>query len=740
MNQQIQTAKFVIAAAVSVALASGTWFFTRPTPVEGFGRVGEEFFPELKPSEATALMVVEFEEKQASVREFTVEKVDDVWRLPSYSNYPADGEKQLGKTTTSLLGVARDALVSRVKADHSRLGVVDPLARSGELEGRGKRITIFRNGGIEKGTRMADLIIGNKVPDRDGDYYVRIPDGPDQDFTYIAKLDINLSTKFSDWVEADLLKFDRDNLVRLEARRATPLPDGSASEATEALLTRERFSDPWVLAGLDDTKEEVNQDDLRAMVNVLDNLKLSGIRKRPVSSRGRPLLTNDLTLDVSREESRDQLMMRAVLSEVQQSLDSTGFQPYQVGDSGDLRLASEGGELVASTHEGVQYWLNFGRQFEGTAREIEIGRKDETAEKKDADADAGKAAGPAAADGSEDAPADADGDKSDAETDKPANIKSRYVFVRAMVDETLLGDPLFEPEKPAVPEGVKVDDDGNVIDPPKADSPANDAPKADAPGTEAAAGDAAESTTEKPDDEQAQDSVDAAEVEAAAPVDPKPAGDDAGPADAEPSTEDAKAAEASAPADETKPADDAKPMEDPVVLYKQALEKYRKDVAQYGRDVKEREQKVNDAKKKVEELNDRFAAWYYVITEEDYGKLLLTRDRVVKVKEAAADPAAGTDPAAAPDSPEGTQPPTKDDDAAKPAADDAAKPEAEPAKPESDPAKPDATDAAKPKAEAEPAKEPASPEAKPEPAGGDKAADAAKPADDAGDKAGDSGK
>ena len=39
MNPQTQTLKFLVAAVVSVLLAWGTWYGTRPTPVEGFGKV-----------------------------------------------------------------------------------------------------------------------------------------------------------------------------------------------------------------------------------------------------------------------------------------------------------------------------------------------------------------------------------------------------------------------------------------------------------------------------------------------------------------------------------------------------------------------------------------------------------------------------------------------------------------------------------------------------------------------------
>ena len=109
MNQTAQTLKFAIAAAVSVVLAGGTWFWSQPNPVEGFGKVGQDFFPDLDVTKATALMVVEYDEDQATHRDFVVQKQGNIWRLHDYHDYPADGEEQLGKTITSLLGVTRGA-------------------------------------------------------------------------------------------------------------------------------------------------------------------------------------------------------------------------------------------------------------------------------------------------------------------------------------------------------------------------------------------------------------------------------------------------------------------------------------------------------------------------------------------------------------------------------------------------------------------------------------------------------
>ena len=84
-----------------------------------------------------------------------------------------------------------------------RYGVVNPKTKSvdvEEVEGIGKRLTLRG----KDDSVLVDLIIGKKVEDQDGSYYVR---HPDEDEVYITELDIDLSTKFTDWIDSDLLRF-----------------------------------------------------------------------------------------------------------------------------------------------------------------------------------------------------------------------------------------------------------------------------------------------------------------------------------------------------------------------------------------------------------------------------------------------------------------------------------------------------------------------------------------------------
>ena len=583
MNTNSQTLKFVIAAAVMGGLAGLTSVLSRPTPIDDFANVGKSFFADFKdPNLATAVRVVAFNEDTASSRVFTVQKKDGTWRIPSHHNYPADGEDRLAKTARTLIGVKRGAVASRVAADHERFGVVDPLGEASDtLKGRGQRLTLMKDSEIA----VADLIIGKKLPEGENRYYVRHPEEKE---TYITELEVDISTKFSDWVEADLLKLDRDDLTKLEAK-STKVDGRSFSEVVDATLSRANSTDDWALSELNEETEEVNKDDVTAMVNVLDNLKLSGVRRKPELA-GKPILQGDLSIAVPPSAANNRQVVNQIIDMVQSSLNSKGFLVYQNHEDNDFRLYAKAGELVASLKDGVRFHMSFGNEFEGSDDEIEIGGTTAEADDEKSE-DEQKPAVPPGSEGADDKEKedDKDGEK---------KTKSRYLIVRASFSEDLLGPALLVPVKPEVPEGVEVDADGNFVKP--AEEPAEKT-------EDAAADNAAADNAEKTDDAQA----------------------DADKAD------DTNADDANVAAEKTEDAAAEEKKEEPNLgdIYQRAIEKFRADQKKYESDVKDREKKAEEGQKKVDELNDRFADWYYVITEEDFGKLRLSRDQLVKAKE-----------------------------------------------------------------------------------------------------------
>lgn len=703
MNNNSQTLKFVVAAAVMAGLAGLTSALTRPTPIDDFANVGEPFFADFKdPNSATSVRVVAYNEDTASARVFTVENKNGVWRIPSHHNYPADGEEQLAKTARTLIGVKRGAVASRVAADHERFGVVDPLEDGTDtLKGRGQRLTLFKESDIA----VADLIIGKKLPEAENRYYVRYPGEKE---TYITELEVDISTKFRDWVEADLLKLDRDDLTQLQAR-STKVEGRDFSEVVDATLVRQKFSDPWVLDGINEETEEVNKDGVTEMVNVLDNLKLSGVRRKPELA-GRPILQGDLGIALPPSAAQNPQIVNQVIDMVQSSLNSKGFLVYENREENDFRLYAKAGELVASLKDGVQFHMSFGNEFEGSDDEIEIGGSTATSDTEDGDGEQ-KPSDPPGADAEGE-----DGKNEDTEDDEK-KTKSRYLIVRASFSEDLLGPAPVEPVKPNIPDGVEVDEEGNVV------KPAEDA------ATESDdAGENNDATSEEKADDSTEpaDGADDAETKDAA-------ADDKNPADA---------------ATEEKAEEKKEETPDLGAIYQRAIEKYRSDLKKYESDVEAREQEVEEGEKKVDELNDRFADWYYVITEEDFDKLRLSREQLVKAKEKeepadgdAAPATPGEKPAAPAANPAPAAKPASPADESKTPADNAAKPadangeEPAPAKPADSEAKPadEKSEPAKP-APAKPADDskPAEPKpATPEEPTKEAASSPAKPADEA---------
>ncbi len=412
MSELNRTLAFVVAAVLSIGVAVLASPGKPQQPAE-FSEVGTEFFPEFKsPADAKGLEVVAFDEETATVRAFVVEYKNGLWRIPSRHNYPADGKDQLAKTANSLIGVKRDVLVGRRESQYEEFGVIDPNEDDAtKLKGRGQKITLKN----EKGDVLAAFIVGKPVPGQNGYFYVRKvgTNGSDK-ATYKAKLDIKLSTKFTDWIEPDLLKLEAARLTNITIDKYTvDTNEGRILGKEINELSRAKSTDPWTMAELDETKEELNKDEVQKIVTALDNLKIVGVRPKPAK------LSKDLRLDEG--ISLDQATMF--------DLGTKGFM-FTRGESGGARLISKEGDLVASTDQGATYVLHFGEVFSGTEEDIEVGGSAA------AEPAAEKELGP--------------------KEEKAGSKKSRYLFVTAQFDAEKLGPEPTPPTKPTEPTAEEI--------------------------------------------------------------------------------------------------------------------------------------------------------------------------------------------------------------------------------------------------------------------------------------------
>lgn len=613
MTETARTMTFVGAALASMVVA---WFVTPSvdvTPKElANANEGKQFFPEfVDPNEPTSIRVVAFDEAQAVRKPFAVEFKNGLWTIPSHHDYPADGATKLAKTASSIIGIKREKFRSASEADHESLGVVDPLDEdSTKLKGRGKRLTLSRGD-----TPLADLIIGKQVRDQPGYYYVRVPS---EKATYVAKVDLDLSTKFADWVETDLLKVNRDELTQIKvenyqidsSRQQTPL-EGEVVE-----LDRPKSADPWKLAGLDAETEELETSKINDLVGTLDDLKLVGVRPKPKG------INADLTVD------RDVVQNQLQLQVLAQDLRSHGFEVGPDRANKELpRLYARGGELDAATSKGMIYTLRFGDIFSGDESEIEIGSDDAKKE------GAGETEKNAADDASSKDDADNDADKPDA-----TKQSSRYLFVSVRFDEKNLGDL---PAVPTVPEGLPADAAAEVARKfEKKPAKKNDSKSS---SRKKPAADDDEEPTEQPakpkEEECGPDAVAADDDDAAAKGD-----EDEKPAAAQPAADAAEKKEADKKEADEKDAEQEEAEKEARI---EALKKtYQTLWEKYDADMKAHEAKVKEGEEKVAELNLRFGDWYYVISADSYKKLHVSRKDLVKEKAKPADsgdkPPAGT--------------------------------------------------------------------------------------------------
>jgi hypothetical protein len=430
MNQEFKrTLVYLAVSATSVALGLYTYSSNKPREIEDYGRVGEEFYPQFNnPNDATSLEVTVFDEDNATISDFQVEFRDGMWRIPSHYNYPADAKERLAKTAASIIGIKRAALVSRLETDQAEYGVIDPkLQDPSKLKGRGSRITLKQGDQI-----LADYIIGKPHKEGGGRYYVR---SPEEKETYLARFEVDLSTRFQDWIDTDLLTIEQDKLTdiivnkyRIDEQAGRPTDD----EITE--IHREKFGEPWQIADLDTEVLEVNSDAVRKLVSSLVETKVLGVRPKPEG------LTPDL--GVTDAVARNPVL----IGNIRNDLASKGFFLVQAREGGDLQVVAREGSFYAATNEGVMYELHFGEVFTGSLREIETGL-------------------PPANQESEQESEEPAGEDEQPESDSGERKQSRYLFVKVTYAPQFLGPEPVKPEPPEQPESADPDDPLRAVKP-----------------------------------------------------------------------------------------------------------------------------------------------------------------------------------------------------------------------------------------------------------------------------------
>jgi hypothetical protein len=360
-----------------------------------FNDQGQPFFPDFKdPNGCTDLEVVDFDSSTASARPFKVMFKDGKWVIPSHHNYPADAKDRLAKTAAGVADLYKDTIRSDRAEDHEALGVLDPLDKKAPLTGRGKRVTLR-----DKSEKvLADFIIGKEVEGRPGQRYVRVPD---QKRTYGVIVKADLSTRFADWIETNLLKVDANHLraIKFDNHKVDP-EQGRIIKGDVLEIDRTTDSDPWKFQGEVPAGSELNTEKLSALTSALADLKIVGVRPKPEG------LSRDLKMSSSNEVKPTN---RAELN----SLISKGFYPTPQG------FFSNQGDVIARTDDGAVYTLRFGEVVFASGDQLSAGGQDE-----------GK----------------------DAAKKAEGATESRYLMVTVAFDPTLVPEPVKPKETPVIPD------------------------------------------------------------------------------------------------------------------------------------------------------------------------------------------------------------------------------------------------------------------------------------------------
>lgn len=381
---ELRRTQTIAGAALLLTVLAAVSAPRNPEPGD-FVDLGERFFPDFEdPGEAMSLEVIEFDEATAEAIPFRVQNENGVWTIPSHHDYPADGKDRLAQTAAGILLLEKDDFRSGNVADHAALGVLDPLDESSSsLVGRGRRITVKAS----SDRVLADLIVGHQVEDREGAYFVRLPG---QKRVYMSQLGVEVSPRFEDWIERDLLLLDRDRVVRANFDNYTINERSLRVERQDRVrLSRSGEDDEWTAEGIG-ADEEVDTFDLNQALRAADELEIVGVRPKPAG------IAASLTGDAVQVSNTDIL-----------SLQNRGYYLTREGT-----LLSNEGEVQIDTDEGIRYTLRFGEVVYGRGTAITAG--------------ADPAAGETADEGGE-------------ETTEPA--ENRYLFVTAAFDASRFPEP-----------------------------------------------------------------------------------------------------------------------------------------------------------------------------------------------------------------------------------------------------------------------------------------------------------
>lgn len=661
MNEGRTSIIFAAVAAISLGLA----WWSRPDAISNEDDLkvevtGQPVFAKFEdPSAAQSFQIIKYDEALGQLERFEVakDKAANMWKLPSFEDYPADAAEQVRDATTPLISMPILSVASLDKGDHSLYGVVNPDNEGLSVGETGVGMLIRVKG--EANDILAELVIGKEVTGAEGQRYVRIPT---EDATYVVEIKTDpFTTEFQKWIKKELLEVRSFDIAAVGLRDYAILPTQQGygmSRNFDADLAFDSAANKWSMERLvsyeggqakeDKLKEgeKLNDTALNDLRNAVQDLQIVNVRRKPKG------LAADLKADKSLMENKESL----------QSLVSQGFIPQESPEG--TEIFATGGETLIGTQAGVKYLLRFGEavanlssadeaaEGSGLRRYLLVSavldeskfpapdleplpetveemlarqKKQETTE---------TTTSPPAQPLEIDVPQPESPPKPDAAADTPANESEAKPEAEKPREE-----------KPEVGTPSVNNTDGKDNTPEKTDEPVNASSSSNAETAptvkDSDSCDPQEEPKQEPQEDkstveatagQAEDKPQATDVTATAPEKTEASGGETA------------AADASQPAKEEPPAKTEEEL-------KEELEFVREQIAKENqRKIDDRKEKMDAARKRTQELNARFADWYYVVSDSVYKKLKVSREQLIvaDTPAAAVDSAAPTAPGVLP--------------------------------------------------------------------------------------------
>jgi hypothetical protein len=660
MSETVKTAIFAVIAAT---VGFGAWFTSQQyvgDPREQVQlQVGKNLFKEFDPLDAAELKIGLFDEDTSEYRDFIVARDDsNVWTLPSKENYPADAAQQVSEAATLFSGLKVLGVASNMLKDRELFGVIEPdpeTLRVGD-EGVGTYVHLRD----DKNQDIASLIIGKSPKDQPDLRYVR---EPKSDAIFVVELDdSSLSTDFGNWIDNDLLKVSSNDMQSIgireyEIQRTTG--GGSMRRDFDADLAYDPAENNWFVKSIDvyeGTKskqrfltddEELSKAKVDQLKNTLDTLKIANVLRKPEG------LAADL---------KAQKVLLDNDSKVR-SLFNRGFIP-QPTESGDVEILATSGEMLLGLNNGVEYVLRFGERGRQSSSEDE----DDATETPDAASDAleldrfllvtarldeSQFAAPIL----KSMPTTVE-DMLRMEADERAASAGTYPTPDS-VDDSTASPNIESPDEKAADEKAADDEETTTSDAPspaglnedgnKADGNKADESKADESKADESKADESKAETTGTETNQTEDGkADGAKVDGAddqnnslSLASSAKSGRFVTAAIAAPQQDSTAADQQTPPEADSTPLEDTDtpaPREETDTELKERLGAVREKIEKENqRLIDASVEKKEKAQRLVDELNARFANWYYEIKNSEFQKLKVNLDELITKKGANAD-------------------------------------------------------------------------------------------------------